>query len=166
MSDGELVGAYLEGRISRRTLIRRLVATGVSMGAAVSYAHVLKPERAAAQADSDHYPDTSVKLVVERLNRVVNQGRLIVRVKADEDAELRPLGLRAYRLKNGIPYTYLGGTSRNFTGPRVANVAVPLIPQGVADLDGRSSARISLRWLGEDRDGKFPNGVDVARFET
>ena len=48
MPERELVNAYLDGRISRRTLIHRLVAGGNSIGAAVSYAHLLKPESASA----------------------------------------------------------------------------------------------------------------------
>ena len=48
MSQEELISAYLDGQMSRRTLIRRLVAAGVSFGAAVSYAHVLGHGRAHA----------------------------------------------------------------------------------------------------------------------
>jgi hypothetical protein len=44
----ELVDAYLEGRVSRRIFIRRLVATGVSVAAAVTYAGALSGEVAAA----------------------------------------------------------------------------------------------------------------------
>lgn len=58
MSTDELVNAYIEGSVSRRTFIRRLVGAGVSLGAAVSYAHLLTPQRAGAQTGPDFYnPD-------------------------------------------------------------------------------------------------------------
>jgi hypothetical protein len=43
VSREEAVEAYTAGRISRRTFIRHLVAAGVSVGAAVTYAEVLSP---------------------------------------------------------------------------------------------------------------------------
>ncbi len=42
MSRDELVNRYLDGQISRRVFIRKLVASGVSVFAALSYAEVLK----------------------------------------------------------------------------------------------------------------------------
>lgn len=48
MSDRELVTSYLEGQIGRRAFIRRLVQTGVSLSAAVSYATVLGANPAGA----------------------------------------------------------------------------------------------------------------------
>lgn len=58
MSNEELVNAYAQGRVSRRTMIQGLVAAGVSTGAAVSYAHLLAPERAKAggRGFADEYP--------------------------------------------------------------------------------------------------------------
>src|SRR3990172_6938420 len=48
MSREELVQADLGGQMSRRVFLRRLVATGVSLAAAVTYADVLKARPAAA----------------------------------------------------------------------------------------------------------------------
>ena len=48
MSEEELVDAYSKGMISRRTFVRRLVAGGVSLVAAVTYADVLSPASAIA----------------------------------------------------------------------------------------------------------------------
>ncbi|HMJ97359.1 MAG TPA: hypothetical protein VK486_16010 [Thermoleophilaceae bacterium] len=48
MSSGEVVESYLRGEISRRTLIRRLVAAGVSFSAAVAYSELLRPSWAYA----------------------------------------------------------------------------------------------------------------------
>lgn len=163
MSQGELVSAYLEGRISRRTLIRRLVGAGISIGAAVSYSQVLKPERAfAAAKDSDHYPDTSVKIVEEDLDKVVNKGRVMTKVHADEDSELDPLVLRAYLLEHGVYVENLGQTQTKVVGPDVKRVAIPLTPAGVTALTGRSRAKIEVRWLGHDKQGKLPSGFDRA----
>jgi hypothetical protein len=57
MSQDELVNAYIEGSVSRRTFIRRLVVGGVSLGAAVSYAHLLAPDPAGARPGQDFYKD-------------------------------------------------------------------------------------------------------------
>jgi len=51
MSREQLVDAYLRGEISRRAFIRRLVAAGVSVGAAVAYSYLM-PQRTAAAPGS------------------------------------------------------------------------------------------------------------------
>ena len=57
MSSSEIVESFLRGEISRRTLVRRLVAAGVSMSAAVAYSELLRPEWAfaAEQCTPEHY---------------------------------------------------------------------------------------------------------------
>ena len=156
MGQGELVNAYLDGQISRRTLIRRLVAAGVSFGAAVSYAHVLKPERASAGADSDHYPNMSVRLVSTDIDTVLDRGKLIVRVRADEDSEIDPLEIRCYH-KTGLILTKIAERSLTFEGPRVKNVGVPL-NANAAGLKSLEKARIQVNWVGYDAQGQLPNG--------
>ena len=52
MSREELVGAYLNGRISRRVFVRGLVATGVSLGAAISYSQMATKQ---AHASGHHH---------------------------------------------------------------------------------------------------------------
>ncbi len=54
MSREELVEAYVEGRLSRRTFMRRLVELGVSVSAAAAYAAAL-PVPAHAAAGRDFY---------------------------------------------------------------------------------------------------------------
>lgn len=54
MSRQELVQGYLDGQMGRRVFIRRLIATGVSAGAALSYANLLEASPAAAQ-EGDFY---------------------------------------------------------------------------------------------------------------
>ena len=51
----EIFEPYLRGQLGRRAFIRRLVAGGVSLVAAVSYADVLTPRRAEALEGSNFY---------------------------------------------------------------------------------------------------------------
>ena len=83
MSQEQLIGAYLDGRVSRRVLIRRLVAGGISLGAAVSYAHLLSPERAAAQTADDFYPSFNVEIISTSLSGVRRKERLVVKVRTN-----------------------------------------------------------------------------------
>lgn len=55
MSHHELVQAYQDGQVSRRTFIRRLLASGVSLGAAMVYAQTLAGQPAAAYGPDDFY---------------------------------------------------------------------------------------------------------------
>jgi hypothetical protein len=48
MSRQDIVDSYLNGEISRRTLVRRLVGAGVALSAAAAYAELLRPEWAHA----------------------------------------------------------------------------------------------------------------------
>ena len=41
MSDEELVQSYVEGKVGRRAFVRRLVAGGITLGAALAYADAL-----------------------------------------------------------------------------------------------------------------------------
>ena len=60
MSQEELVHAYVEGSISRRTFIRRLVATGVTLSAAIAYTHALRPAPAGADQSRALYEAPAV----------------------------------------------------------------------------------------------------------
>jgi hypothetical protein len=58
MSSAEVVESYLRGEISRRALVRRLAAAGVSLSAAVAYSELLRPEWAlAAHQCTDEFYD-------------------------------------------------------------------------------------------------------------
>jgi hypothetical protein len=60
MSREELVGAYVNGRVSRRVFIRGLVGLGVTAAAAVTYADSLSATTpTAASPAADIYPDDS-----------------------------------------------------------------------------------------------------------
>jgi hypothetical protein len=51
----QIVSAYLEGQISRRTFVRRLTAAGVGLSAAVAYSQLLTPEWAEGSVGPDYY---------------------------------------------------------------------------------------------------------------
>lgn len=46
MPDEELIEHYTQGRIGRRVFVRRLIAGGLSVGAAVAYGNALAPAAA------------------------------------------------------------------------------------------------------------------------
>lgn len=79
----------MEGRISRRTLVRRLMAGGVSAGAAVSYAHMLAPERAEAASNlvipGDHYPLIDLSITSTSLATVRAEKALQIRALGSEE---------------------------------------------------------------------------------
>lgn len=57
MSKRELVQAYIEGGIGRREFLRKLIAAGVTAGAALTYVTVLSAEKArAGRNPSTHSP--------------------------------------------------------------------------------------------------------------
>src|SRR3712207_225611 len=95
MSQQELIDTYREGGMSRRTLIRRLVATGVSLGAAVSYAHIFAPAAGAEERRfhedfyEDFYPsDVRLRIASNTVNGVVRTGKVRVHVHTDDGAEI------------------------------------------------------------------------------
>lgn len=67
MSDGELVERYAQGQVSRRVFIRRLVAGGLSLGAAMAYSDVLRAAPAeASHCDYFYEPSTTARVVYVR----------------------------------------------------------------------------------------------------
>lgn len=167
MSDREIVDAYLDGRISRRTLIRRLVAAGISIGAAVSYAQVLKPERAFARADSDHYPDYDVRIVEEDLDKVANKERVLVRVHADEDSAFKPIQFWVYHVVHGS-FTLIGYKETNFIGPDTKRVPIRIDSGSATTLGGLNRAKLQVNWVAHDTKGKdqVSSGRDTATLKA
>jgi hypothetical protein len=149
MSQNDLVNAYLEGRVTRRTLIRRLVAGGVSLGAALSYAELLRPQRASASSIPNHYPVTSVKIRSSSIQTVLTRDRLAVTFSSDED--LKPFWVRAYLLKHGQPSALIAYRQFNqFTGPDTAKLKIPLTVAGRVALQGRTRAKVTVIAQGID----------------
>jgi hypothetical protein len=92
MSQEELVEAYLAGGINRRVFIRRLVAAGVGLGAAVSYAHLLAPRASADRVLAHGYEPpnppvlSGLQMVPEDLDRVIRKKRFKVRGTSNQPA--------------------------------------------------------------------------------
>lgn len=127
MSQEELVNAYVEGEISRRTLIRRLVAGGVALGAATAYAQLLAPKgRAAVPAARDHteYPHTFVRILTKRLRPVLRNKKLKVRVRSVPQAGSSTGNSTTVRVYKGTQL--LGETDVDFAGAGTRDVVVPL----------------------------------------
>jgi hypothetical protein len=120
MSRQELVDAYLEGTVNRRAFVRRLVASGVSVGAAAGYAQILAPGAAAAErtpraergGTSELYPRVVVRITTRDLKDVRKNNRLKIKVTAstsdyvhvsaflDKGGHLLPLGFAAFDPEN------------------------------------------------------------------
>lgn len=151
MSREELVGAYLDGRISRRTLIRRLVGAGVTAGAAISYAQLLKPERASAGlgGSNDQYPLVDLRITSKTLADVRRDRRLVVKVTSSE--EVKSLRLRVF-LKTPAGGVPIGDKSfTNFLAQAgTRRVWVPIERSALA---GRKRARFYVQATGADGEG-------------
>jgi hypothetical protein len=82
VSQEELVGAYVAGAISRRTLIRRLVAGGLTVGAATAYAQLLSPKAEAAERGAPgEYPRFTVRVKSKDLKRVLRRDAVRVHLR-------------------------------------------------------------------------------------
>jgi hypothetical protein len=149
MSRQELVTAFLEGQISRRTLIRRLIAGGVSAGAAISYAQVLAPERATAAvraATDTQYPLIDLTIVSPSLASV--RSGAYVKVSLTSTEELKNGSFRAFVNKSGggVPLgSKFLATVIKQAGTRTVNV-----PVDVNQLTGLSSARFYVQMTAQD----------------
>lgn len=162
MSQQELIHAYREGGMSRRTLIRRLIASGVSLGAAVGYAHLFAP---AAEAESrfneDFYEDFYVtdmrlRILSNTVNGVVRTGKVQVFVHTDDGAEitfkvftkiggrLRRIGVKTVTLSNAASRTVqipIGNGARRLLSRRDRKWIK--VTAAATDETGRSFAKTS-----------------------
>jgi hypothetical protein len=150
MPDETLVNEYLAGRISRRMLIRRLAAAGISFGAAVSYAHLLDPERAPARAaGGGHpgFPHVRCKIVEQDLDRVIDEERVKVRVSTSHRGQVE---LAIDLLRPSGPYfrSRIGERVKTFKRPlKKQAIYVPLAvnpPHSVDALRPLTSADLAL----------------------
>jgi hypothetical protein len=145
----ELVTAYAEGALSRRAFIRKLVAGGVSFGAAVAYAQLLGRDAAhAATAHGDGYSFVAVKATIEdqSLDDVIASGKLLTKVKSDRKGSVH---LDVFLRRPGETYTnsWLGERTVEIKEPGKKRIKVPLManpPHSVDALRGRSEAKLDL----------------------
>jgi len=126
VSQDQIVAEYLDGRMSRRALIRRLVAGGVSFGAAVAYAQVLGPARAPARTLKDAHFAGGVEIRDTDLNKVIDKGGLKLRLTNDHAGSLY-VEVHLLRKPSESEYTdsIVGAQSVNFAGPGAKGVRIP-----------------------------------------
>ncbi|UJA20608.1 hypothetical protein HJD18_10585 [Thermoleophilia bacterium SCSIO 60948] len=166
MSNEELVNAYAQGRISRRTMIQGLVAAGVSAGAAVSYAHLLAPERARAGsrgfADEypstcfDNYPSIDMLILDRKIAAVRREEKLRVKARfarADfeygTNLEAVDMRLTAVAKKNGI-LKIMGSKVFRLVDGRTREVTIPL--EDISPLRGAERKTVFIRAERSDSD--------------
>jgi ABC-type transport system substrate-binding protein len=151
VSRQEAVAAFLAGRISRRTLIRQLVAGGVSVGAAASYAAALDPETASATvaaAPDDLYPLVTLKFDTPGLAWAVNNARLKLNGTCGEEVGLN---FAAYlRIGTGLAPIGFRNMPVFLTGPGTRTFIINIDP---TKLQGRRSASIHVHAVGSDSEG-------------
>jgi hypothetical protein len=140
MSQQELITTYREGGMSRRTLIRRLVASGVSLGAAVSYAHLFAPKAEASVPGYEEFypPEASVRIVSNTVNGVVHSRHLRVFLRIDEGASAT---LRVFIKMNGR-LRRIGIKTVEFPAAGARTVGIPLGANALAHL-----ARRNRKWF-------------------
>src|SRR3954451_8040618 len=146
MSSEELVRAYVDGGVSRRTFIRRLVGGGVSLSAAISYAYLLSPQRAGAAAGSggdgrDHYePEIGVDIVTTRLRRALKIGNLEVHITSN-DATTFTLEVQ---IKANRKLKTIGTQTASFSAATDSVLNVPLTRAGRRILAARRHSWIQV----------------------
>jgi hypothetical protein len=164
MSKEELVSAYLAGKISRRMFIRRLAAAGVSLGAAVSYAHLIAPEGASASEAAtgaegrDFYTPAQITvwLLSRDLERVRRRGELRARVRSDEAATVRVVAKLPHEGElRTIASTAIELPTR---GRRVFTMAINR--WGLRELEDREQATVRLIATARDLQGDVSFDTD------
>lgn len=141
MSQEELVGAYVEGSISRRAFVQRLVAGGLGVGAATAYAQMLAPDAGAARrgnpAPDGNYSRFDVKILDDSLQKVRNGEKLKVRLRRTvarpKEDNLRVL---VYSKDELLGKTAPRSTQGTF------DVTVPL--KNLGPLQGRDEAQVRV----------------------
>lgn len=159
MSSQELVTAYSQGRISRRALIRRLVAGGISMGAAVSYAHLLDPERATARAlGNQHEITVAGKILKQDLAKVIDKEKVKVKFTIPKRSVVR-LRIWLERPERKVGGYALIGDHTIMAPKGTSKVGVPLDvnpPSSVDALRPLDEAMLDLSTVAE-REGHVPD---------
>jgi hypothetical protein len=148
MSQGEIVDAYVNGQLNRRLFIRRLVASGVALGAAVSYAHLLTPEVKAKGAIAYEYSQpilSGLQMVPGDLDRIIKKKRIKIRGTSDQPASF-PVHIHLYRKpeKSAWPDAVIGATTLQFAAAGTQTFTVPI---GYTFDGGRNCALDALKKL-------------------
>ncbi len=146
MSQEEIVDAYVHGHMSRRLFIRRLVGSGVALGAAVSYAHLLTPEVKAKGVVAHGYnPPTlsGLGMVSEDLDKVIKKKRVKIVGTSDQPATFR-VHVHLYRSANKSewPDAVIGAADIQFDAAGTQTFKVPI---GYIFDGGRNCAMVALK---------------------
>ena len=144
MSNEELVGAYIDGAISRRTLIRRLIAGGVSIGAATAYAHHLAPTASARGSGPFEYPVVRLRILSDDLRKVIQDEKLEVRVRSTDPCRLDLI----LTTRQGQNQVQLGKRRVRFTEGGRKNIKVRI--DRVGPLRGRERVRVKLTAISDE----------------
>jgi hypothetical protein len=119
------------------------VAGGVSLGAAVSYAHLLSPERAHAQttaAVDDLYPLITLSIESTSLTTVRNEGRVQLKVTCGE--ELNTAFLEVF-LRSGAGMKTIGNRNMTpFISSSTGGTRTPYVNISPSALTGLTLARL------------------------
>jgi hypothetical protein len=119
VSRDHLVSEYASGNISRRVFIRRLVAGGVSLGAAISYAHLIGQDtsRASVRAHGDEYGinDPPRVLIDPPASLYDGDGTLTLKGRIDTEGRKGTYFFRVGRAAN--PGIWLRQTPQRALGP-------------------------------------------------
>jgi hypothetical protein len=169
ISSQELIDAYLDGRLSRRVLVRRLVTGGVSLGAAISYAHLLSPSKAAAAAPEDfcdEYPVVDVRIVTDgKLSTLRTRNYLLVQVVSDEEVSMSITAL----IRRGGELAVIASQNARLTAAGSKYVRLPLTAAGQSALQGLNATIVMITGQGQDGE-RFPlcpgfPAVDARRLQ-
>jgi hypothetical protein len=173
VSRQEIVEGYLDGQLSRRVFIRRLVATGVTAAAALSYASVLDADPAAAElADyylvmqDNEFLEVPARLELGQAFYFGNSGSPGHNARDTTGLGLFDTGpLNHYQLGglNTPPGagTYTFKCDETDHGRMAGSVQVPLV---VDPVSGPLGSSFTVRWA----PGRSPNGLvfDVQRIKA
>jgi hypothetical protein len=164
MSREQLVEAYVDGSISRRTFVRRLVAAGVTAGAAVSYAHLLSPGRAHAQtAQADFYTPPVPVLDVRSgsVDTVVDKGKIKVLVTVEEASTIALVAVATAGGKEKV----VADKVVDFPAAGEQLVKMKLTRAGSNFLEGVEKAKVTVFATAVDRQGSSADTSDTGNLK-
>lgn len=154
MSSEDLVSAYVDGQISRRAFVRRLVAGGVSLGAATSYSYLLTSERAAAAGDdfefysrddcefvNDFYgPDGKARILGKRRGVLLRKKRVTVSFQISEPSQVRV----AVKIRHNGGFVKIGEKKFGCNSAGTFKVDVPINGKGLKLIRSKRRPRIKV----------------------
>jgi hypothetical protein len=141
----------------------------VSLGAAISYAHLLSPSKAAAAAPEDfcdEYPVVDVRIITDgKLSTLVSRNYLLVQVQSDEEVSMFLTAL----IRRGGELTAIAAKSIRMTAAGSKYFRLPLTAEGNLALQGLNAAIVMVAGQGQD-DERFPicpafPAVDARRLQ-